>query len=150
VPLDAMENRVLTAVLARLATIGVSGGASAWLTVPTVREGTPADVVDPLTKPLVMLESSRTDPDQTNINVSEHGARVTNSVWLVAKDMRTVNKLKADVLRALFAGEGALTVALRQPVYPGEFVVRSDMRSVGRVVGELLIFVDVILTHTDP
>lgn len=147
-PLDAMENRVLDAVLARLGTIGTP--ASSWNTSPTVLEGVPADATETLTKPRIMVESGRTDPEDNNVGPSQHGARVTLSVWLLAKDQRTVNKLKSDVLRALFAGEGALTSAVGQPVYPGEFSHRGDMRSVGRVVGQLVIFVDVVLSHTDP
>lgn len=148
-PNPATENRVVDAVLARLATIGTPP--SSYLTSPApAREGVPADVTDPLTKPLILVEHARTDPDQQNVNVSDHGARVTLSVWLMAKDPRTVASMKADVLRALFAGEGTFTTALGQPLFPGEFVQRGDMRSVGRAVGQLVIFVDITLTHANP
>lgn len=147
-PLDATENRVLDAVLARIQTIGTP--ASQWLTQPSVAEGTPFDAIDKIVKPLIYLEHDRTDIETNNLTTASHGARVSMNVWLVAKDHRTVNRLKADVLRAVFGGEAALEAALRQPVYPMEFLIRNDMRSVGRIVGQLGLYVDVLVSHSDP
>lgn len=147
-PLDATENRVLDAINARLATIGTP--ASAWLTQPIVQEGTPFDAIEKITKPLIYVENDRTDPESNNVTTAAHGCRVQLTVWCIAKDHRTVNKLKADVLRALFAGEQVVAAALNQPIYPAEFVIRNDMRTVGRVVGQQSLFVDTLLDHFNP
>lgn len=149
-PQDATENRLMDAVLARLQTIGTPP--SSWLVAtPAVVEGVPGDALKtPSVKPRVWVEQAGTIPVPPEAGVSSHYHRASLVVWCVDTTVRKVIALKADVLRALFAGEGSLTTAFGQPVWPGEFVLRGDLSDAGIAVGQQVVFIDVELTHSAP
>lgn len=148
-PQAATENRVIDAVIARLQTIGTPP--SSWLVAtPDVAEGVPGDALPKADKPRLYVEHARTEPVPPDVGTMSHYHRVSVVVWCVAASNAALRSLKADVLRALFAGESALTTEFGQPVWPGEFVPRRDMSDAGLAVGQQVVFVDVELTHSAP
>lgn len=148
-PQAATENRVTDAIIARLQTIGTPP--SSWLvSTPEVSEGVPPNPLPKTDKPRLYVEHAGTLPRPEDAGTSTHWMRVQHIVWCTAATPRDVLSLKADVLRALFAGESTLTSALGQPVFPGEFAHRRDMTDAGIAVGQQVVFVDMEVSHATP
>lgn len=148
-PLDAVENRYLDAVLAALATIGTPP--SGWNTVPAAaEEGFPGEAVTVAEPPLLFVESSRTDPLPSYNSSSAHGVTIAVNVWLCAKDARTLNKLKSDVCRCVMAREGIIAAAFQTPAYVGPYMLRPDLSNAGVSVGQMTVILDTSHLHTDP
>jgi hypothetical protein len=143
---DATENRILDALLPILQGIGTPAGS--WLTAPEVAEGIPPDSV-PVGDRLY-VHHVRTDEVAPEAGTSTHYFRARFAVWIFAETVRRVCQIKADVLRALFAGETALTSAFGQPVWPSEFIERDDLSSSGQAAGRLEVFLDVVISHSAP
>lgn len=147
-PAQALENRIVDLLVTTLQAIGTP--ASSWLTQPTVAEGVPADAVPRATKPLVYVRNVLTGPTPgQEAGTSSHTLRVTVLVVVLATTVRTVNNVKADILRALFAAEQTFTDAFKQPMWPADFEVLDDMKSAGYIIGHLQLFMDVYLDHAD-
>lgn len=145
---EASENRVLDAVLLLLQGIGTPAGS--WLTAPTVAEGIPPDIVPVADKTVVYLHHVRTDETPPEAGVRSHYFRLRYAVWIFGPTPRVICSVKADVLRALFAGEGSLTTAFAQPAFPSEFVQLDDMSHAGAAAGRMDLFIDLEISHSAP
>jgi hypothetical protein len=149
-PLPAIENRALDALEAALA--GIGAVPSEWLTDPVIAEGTPNDALPVPSAPHIFFDLFGSDPatEADGAPVSRHGFRVHFVVWIVGNTRRDVNSAKADILRAVFAGEGPITTAIGQPLWPGEFRHRVEMSAAGYFVASLGLFGDVQVDHATP
>lgn len=143
---EATENRILDVLVPILKGIGTPTGS--WLTAPTVSEGIPPDAVPSGDR--VYVHHVRTDDVPPEAGVASHYFRVRFAVWIFAVTVRRVCQIKADVLRAVFAGEAALTSAFGQPAFPQEFMERDDLSSAGQAAGRLEVFLDVVISHSAP
>lgn len=147
----ATENRALDALLVELRKIGTAGAPGPWLTSATVQEGYPLDPLPEETNPLVLVQHVLTEPrPEGEGGTSLHDFRLHFVVWCIGKNMRECNSVKADVLRAVFAGEAALTTALQQPVYPATYEHRVELNLIGRKVAAFALFVDTAVSHSAP
>lgn len=146
----ATENRALDALMLELKKIGTAGAPGPWLTTATVQEGNPLDAL-PETNPLVLVQHVLTEPrPEGESGLSLHDFRLHFVVWCVGLSMRECNSAKADVLRALFAGEAAITSALQQPIYPATYEHKVELNLTGRRVAALTLFTDLAVSHTTP
>lgn len=145
----ATENRALDQLVTMLQSIVGGGG---WLTNPAgVTEGIPNDAVPTEAAPQLFVLNVKTEPlPEGNAGVSRHQFRLHFLVWVVALTARDVNSAKADILRAVFAGEGAATTALGQPFWPGEFEQKVELSPAGFQVGTQHLFLDVSMDHATP
>lgn len=143
---EATENRILDVLMPILSGIGVP--ASSWLTQPTVVEGIPPDAVPAGDR--VYVHHVRTDETPPEAGTSQHYFRVRIAMWIFAVTPRQVCRIKADLLRALFAGEAAITSAFSQPLFPSEFVPRDDLSTAGQSAGRLEAYLDVVISHSAP
>lgn len=159
-PVDAFENRIADVFLTVLGGIGTP--ASSWLSgVPLVIEGSPAEAVpEPSAvhalskKGILYLEHVRTGPAPGEVGTSTHTLRATFCITILAETVRDLRKLKADVLRALWAAEGTFTTAEEQPAFTEDFTTRDyqgdSLRVAGYFGGTLSAFVESTLTHAKP
>lgn len=146
---QSTENRALDQLEALLRSIGTP--ASAWLTAPVlIAEGPPGDAVPRTGAPALYAMNGATEPQDVGGGLDRHAFRVHLLVYVVAETLRDVNSAKADVLRALFAGEGSVTQALGQPFWPGQFDVLAELSPAGFITGRLAVFVDVSIDHAAP
>ena len=143
---EATENRILDVLMPILTGIGTP--ASSWLTQPAVAEGIPPDSVPAGDR--VYVHHVRTDETPPEAGTSQHYFRVRIAMWIFAETARQVCRIKADLLRALFAGEDALTAAFGQPLFPSEFVPRDDLSTAGHSAGRLEAYLDVVISHSAP
>jgi hypothetical protein len=119
-----------------------------WLTSPAA----PIPTVPPLdalpsadSKVLLYVAHSRTEPNREQTTMRRHGWRAWFTVWIIGKDPITTNRARADVLRAIYAAEGAFTAAFGQPMYPDAL---AHLSSVGCDVAQQDAFLDFDTDHT--
>lgn len=150
---DAVENQALDVVLAALAGIATMPG---HLTAPQVYEGpTP----DSLTQPAdggaaqqIYVEQGLTEPLPEGEGGSQtHSFRAHLFLWLVTWDQalkrRDLERMKADVLAALFAAEAAVGAVATYGGWPLGFAVRDELRPAGAWLGVIDYVVDYALAH---
>ena len=143
----AKENRILDTLMSALALIGTSVN---WnIQSLALMEGIPSDTISPADTPAiyVALSSTEIDPQSTG---NRHSWRSRYSMYLCAVDLRTVNNLKADVLRALYQSEAMFTATHEQPMFPESYSVRTELTDAGIFVGQVTAFIDYSTSHTDP
>ncbi len=149
---QAMEVRATVALLAALAAIGTPS--TSWLTKPTVAEGIPPDEVEASTCPRIYLQHVRTEYLDGEQFGTVHRHRAVFQAFLLAvadaTGPRNVLNLKADVLRAVFAAEGAITTQFATPALPLSFEYRDDYRDAGIDAGVQELALDLEINHTDP
>lgn len=108
-PLESREDRILDAIKARLDLIT---GAS-YLTAPTVAVGLSTDAVAQGNVDRLRLDYSHTE--SFDDSTGSHGSQAVYHVWCAsgntANPRKQVRRLKADVLRTLYAGERDLMVS---------------------------------------
>jgi hypothetical protein len=142
---EAVDNQLLGAFLALFQAIA---GPASYLTAPVVTEGVPPDPLPAVDQaPLLYVSHVRTDPANPPVTGPVHRWTARFAAWIAAKDQRTTNQVRADLLRRLYAGEAALTTAAQQPAYPLEFT-RLDANRAGVHLAVQLIAIDYQTDHT--
>ena len=153
-PVDAIENRVLDSIKAELLKIGVPP--ANYLTVPSApKEGVPGDALPGQSAPQLYYQHVRTSPNEPEAGTASHYGVVHLKIWCASSDPvngpRTVNKLKADVLRVLYAAEGTFQSAYKSfGIQIGEFAIRDDMATAGMSVCEFAVDVPFVMDHASP
>jgi hypothetical protein len=149
-PPEAKDNLIWTSLLTILAAIGTPS--SSWLTAPIVEEVIPPDAIPPVdVNPRIYLDHLRTGAPPTGQNAgTTHSWRTQFDAYIAAKDKRTVNRVRSDILRAVYGGEGSLTTAYAQPAWPGpeDFTHRDDLSRAGVLIGLQPLFIDHATDHT--
>jgi hypothetical protein len=154
-PLEAKENRIEDAIAAELQKIGVSGGASAWLTVPTFSTAPALANLPDSAGDRLWLQYVRTEQHQDEGSAGTHARRAVWHVWCTSSDQTTptanqrkVKNLGADVQRAIWPGEGAITTAgADKGVWLGLLEMRPDLAPAGVAVGIMEITADFETAH---
>lgn len=147
--LDALENRVINYLYNRLSTVGVPS--SDYLTVPSVTLGVPSSAIESVTTPQIYIQYVSTIPNEAeSTTLREHPVTIRAIIWCIANDIDTMLKVKADVIRRLFACEGDFISQFQQPFYPSDFVYRDDAMKVGGAAGALTVKIDVNMSHDNP
>lgn len=147
-PSEAKDNLIWTSL--RTVLQGIGTPPSSWLTNPVVEEGIPPDSIPPVDlRPRIYLHHPRTGYPAENLG-PKHRRRTHFDAYVCAKDMRTVNQVAADILRAVRGAEGSLTTAYGQPVYDGpeDFTHRHDLARAGIHLAVQPLFIDHETDHT--
>lgn len=148
-PAAPFENRIADALMAALNLIGPVG--ASWLTNPSKAEGTPANALSqPVTNPQLYLQFVRTVPNGQESVPARHAWRSYFTVWIVAKDLRSMMDAKGDVLRTVYQQEAAIIGIAGQPAWPDDFTYRDEMSTAALAVGAQSVFVDYDSDHTNP
>ena len=148
-PSEAKDNQIWTSVLTVLQGIGTPP--ENWLTLPIVAEGPPPDAIPSVdARPRIYLNHPQTGYPSEGTPGPKHRRRTHLDVYIAAKDVRTVNSVCADVLRAIRAAEPSLTSTYQQAVYDGpeNFVHRDDLSRAGVRIGLQPLFIDHETDHT--
>ena len=149
--LDAIENRLMDAVLGVLQ--GIGSPPSGWLTsnpAPVVAEGIPANALSVTAAPLLFVDCAGTLPQQPEAAVGGHWLRVSFSIYALARTTREACALKADVLRALFAAEQSFTQQFAALPVLGAFGWRTDYVKSGLACAQQDVSFDVYISHSAP
>lgn len=145
----ATEARLLDQLNTALAAITTTP--ANYLTTPVLGEGVPLDSVTTGTKPHIFADYVRSNlPGDAAMGGAFHRLEVTMCIWIVSSTVRLLLAAKADVLRAIFAAEGAFTGAFGTPLWPTDFAVRDEMSPAGEYVGVQLATITVELSHSAP
>jgi hypothetical protein len=149
-PPEAKDNQILTSLMTALAAIGTP--ATDWLTAPMLEEGIPPDSIPTVdVAPRIYVHQPRTGFPSDPPPGPKHRWRTHFDVWIVAKDLRTANRVRADVLRAVYAAAGTLQGAYGEPIYPGpeDFTRRDDLAPAGVHVALQPFYIDHVTDDTD-
>jgi len=147
-PSEAKDNLILDAFLNALAAIGTP--ATEWLTNPVVEEGPPPDSIPPVdVRPRIYLDQPRTDFPSDGQNVGpSHRWRTHLVAYVCAKNLRTANQGRADVLRAVYAAEGSIQTQFGLKPRPEESGKIDDLVRAGVYIKVQPFFLDHQTDHT--
>ena len=147
-PVDALENRMLSALGTILGTI--DGNPANWLTKPTIAEGDPMDAIPSAGAPNIYYHLAVNEPiPENNSSLRRHGMRVSFAIWIFGSDDREMQKAAGDVRRAIFAGESPAVTAFGAMFNLGTFDRRPEFRQAGRSAGLYVVSADVSVDHQD-
>ena len=128
-----------------------TGAPGTWLTDPDIIEGWPNDSLAVPVKPQIFIDHFGTEPArEPGGGLSLHSFQASYVVYIVASTVRAVNNAKADTLRAIFAGEGAITTAVGMPAFPGAYQRKLDMERAGYFVALQVFHIDFNIDHASP
>lgn len=115
-PADAKENLILTSLMALFAPI-VAG--ATYLTSPAIAEGPLPDPIPTVdVQPRVYVSHVTTETATPPRSGNHHRWTSRFVAWVCAKDQRTVNRVRKDILTALLNGEATMIAAYKEPAYP--------------------------------
>lgn len=145
------DSVIVTQVGVELAKIGT--GPTEWLTnPPDATEGSPGDRLPDVPHQLYFA-ATEAPLEDAPVNVTEHPRRLVVSIYIIAKKTTAgwaeVRKLKADVLRALYAAEDAFEAICLQWA-PGPFLIHNELQPAGFLAGVLDVTFDYNSEHATP
>lgn len=155
-PNPATENRLLDAIADVLEGIGTP--APDWLTTPTVMIGIPGDALPEGVKQLILVapvstEMKSEDDELDGFGANSHSATAHFAIWCISgteAGLVDALNIKADVLRALWAAEGALTPLAGGPVWVDRGELNLELSRAGYAVWMQRVHASPHLAHTDP
>lgn len=143
-PAEPVDNQLQAALFAVLQ--GIVAGAT-YLTSPVVAEGVPPDPIPTVDQvPRLYVSHVRTDPATPARSGPSHHWTARFAAWIAAKTSAETNRVRADVLRALYASEFAISPAYMS--YPLEFTRIEDAQRAGIHLAVQLIGSDYQTDHT--
>lgn len=153
-PQLAVEQRILNAMQAVFATVG---GSSAWLTSPSVHQGTlPNDAIpDAGTTPQVYVQHVDSQDVSQGASSGSRVWRCTFSAYIYAVDPATVLAVKSDLLRALWAptpavAQASIIAVAGSAIWTAGFRHQTQMVRGGFYAGIQDFVTDAIVQFTSP
>lgn len=153
-PQQAVEQRILDAIVALFQTVG---GSSAWLTSPAVHPGTlPNDAIpDATTTPQVYVQHVDSQDVSQSASSGSRVWRCAFSAYIFAVDPATVLAVKSDLLRALWAptpatAQAAVLAVAGSFVWTGSFKHQTQQVPGGFYAGVQDLVTDAIVQFTSP
>jgi len=146
------DSVIVAQVLTELAKIGT--GPTQWLTnPPDAKEGAPGDALDGTIPHQIFIQCAESALEDAPVTATMHARRLTVTVWMIAQQSTSswaeVRKIKADVLRALYAAEGTFeSISLEWGVQG--YQARNDLAPAGFLAGSLDVYFDYDSEHATP